>query len=202
LPIAAGEHEVNFGLDQIDGVPVTLAEGDNKRINLTDPAGRRVARLEAPTRDLPEAVCGGFWEISTPRAFGVANKIVTVKGGETLDLGVSPRHEGKGYQLRASSWSRAIQVPLGDRGAGPKVLALGRIDVDDVSLNGGPSTVKGTYDVFPADASGKASGGSILICHPATNTGVDVLPGHYRVEVTYRTVEAGTKTDVHIIDVP
>lgn len=31
---------------------------------------------------------------------------------------------------------------------------------------------------------------------------LDLAPGKYRIEVTYKTVEAGDKIDVHLLDVP
>jgi hypothetical protein len=95
-----------------------------------------------------------------------------------------------------------VVIPLGDRGAGPRVWQLVRIDVDDVTINGGPTTARGTYAVYPANAAGTRTGPSFLACKPETSTGVDVPPGRYRVEVSYRTVEVGEKVDVHGVDVP
>jgi hypothetical protein len=98
-------------------------------------------------------------------------------------------------------WKDRIGVPLGDRGAGPKTFALGVVDVDDVLINSTQPRVAGTWAIFKADAPGNRTGDNLLTCVPATNSGVPMPPGHYRVEVYYRTVEAGQKTDVHIIDI-
>ena len=204
LPLFEGRYEVNYGLDAIDGVPVTMISGAMQVIAAYDTANRRVTRLKAPARDLPDAECGNGghkWILSV--ANSSAFQEVTVESGDELDVGISPRHEGSSYTLRASAWRSNVAIPLGDRGMGPKKWELGRIDVDDVSINGSATKVKGTYAIFAADpTTGAASGPNFVTCAPKTGSGVDVPPGHYRVETTYHTVEAGDKTDVQVIDVP
>lgn len=204
VPVLDGDYELNFGLNGVDGVPIRVGAGEQKSVSLTDMAARRVTRLKAPIRELPNATCGWSgekeWLISLSNV--ATTQAVVVPDGAELDLGVSPRHEGAQYKLRHRVWSREVAIPLGERGAGPLPYNVGRIDVDHVSINGGPPSVTGRYEIFVADAAGARVGGNILTCTPETNSGVDVPPGHYRVEVHYSTVESGAKTDVHIVDAP
>lgn len=204
LPLVEGAYEINFGFFATDGVAVEIASGSTKVVTLTDPAGRRVTRVRAPTRELPDATCDDSFQ-ARPWTISLKGQptpwhTVAVKDGEELDLGISWRNEGKQYTLQPPMLSSPIEVPLGDRGT-VKTWQIGRIDVDDVTINGG-STVVGTYQVFVANAEGARVGGNLLKCAPKTNSGIDIPHGHYRVEVTYKTVEAGQKVDVHIIDVP
>lgn len=203
-PLLAGTYEVQFGLNAVDGVPLVVESGKTSIVTLTDTANRRVARLRAPARDLPDATCGSAanqrWTIGLLGNWS-SSTVFNAKDGDELDLGVSPKHEGAVYTLVASAWANAINVPNGDRGAGAKVWALERLDITDVTVNGN-TTVPGTYAIYPANAAGAAIGANFLRCQPPTNSGVDVPPGRYRIEIKYNTVEAGTKTDVEIVDVP
>lgn len=203
-PLLAGAYEVNFGLYALDGIPLAVESGKTTIVTLTDTANRRVTRVHAPARDLPDATCGGAagqrWTIAVHGDYA-AYTVFNANDGDELDLGISPKHEGAGYTLTASAWVNAINVPSGDRGAGAKVWALSRLDITDVTVNGN-KTVPGTYAIYPANAAGVATGPNFLRCQPPTNSGVDVPPGRYRVEIKYNTVEAGTKTDVHVVDVP
>lgn len=201
LPLLAGDYYISFGL--ADGVVARMVPGTTTIVTLTDPAARRVVRLRAPVRELPDATCATPAE-ATPwelRLRGEPNtRSIVLKAGEELDVGVALGMPTV-HELRASAWGSAVVLPLGEPGAGPKTWQLGRIDVDDVSING-RATVKGRYAVYPADANGVATDQNFLGCTPTTNTGVDVPPGRYRVEIKYWTTEAGEKTDVHVVDVP
>ena len=204
--VLAGDYEINYGVGGVDGAAVKLAPGDVKTISLSDPAGRRVTRIKAPIRALPNAFAdSGGGEIFTVTLAGDLNgnsfSSVTLDDGEEIDVGVSPGHEGAAYTFRHIGWREPIALPLGQRGAGPLKWELGRIDVKDVLVNG-TTTVRGTYQIFQANAQGQANGPAFVRGKPATNTGVDVPPGKYRVEVTYATAETGPKVDVHVIDVP
>jgi hypothetical protein len=201
-PMLEGEYDFAFGLDATDGVRAKVTAGGTTIVKLSDPSDRRVTRLKAPARERPNASCGTVdpnWYIELASG-ATTYASVSLKDGEEVDLGVSRRAEGKSYRLRAGIWSRPVAVPLVPRGVGPGVWPIGRIDVDHVSINGGPPTVKGTYAIYPADSTGKAIGDNILRCTPETNTGVDVPPGHYRIEISYPTAESGTKVDVHVVD--
>jgi hypothetical protein len=127
--------------------------------------------------------------------------MLSLAPGEELDVGTAPWNDNASYYLRHGLWENPVVVPLGDRGAGPKPLALGVVDVEDVLINSTQPRVPGSWRIFKADAQGKATSSHLLKCTPATNSGAPMPPGHYRVEVRYSTVEAGSKTDVHIIDI-
>ncbi|MFO0674732.1 MAG: hypothetical protein U0235_34805 [Polyangiaceae bacterium] len=202
VPLLAGDYEVNYGMGGLDGVSFKVAPGEKKSVVLTDPATRRIARIQAPaSRDRPSTACGNggtAYNVSSGSSYAAR---VDLAPGETVDVGVSLRNEGARYRISAPAWAGIVDVPLGERGAGPKVYALGRIDVTDVQINGGP-LVKGTYQIYPATASGDRAGGAFLSCNAATETGVDVPPGKWRVEVSYPSVDSGTKIDVHVVDVP
>lgn len=203
FPVLEGEYDVQFGLGAIDGIRVRVGANEVVRADLLRLTDRRVTRVKAPVRELPTASCSGTatdrWTIGL--SSGTTTQQVAVAAGEELDLGVSPRHEGVSYTLSHPTWLSPHAVPLGERGAGPRPWAIGRIDVDDVTINGGPQTVRGYYAIFPANVDGNASGPALLRCKPPTNTGVDVPPGRYRVEIEYDTVASGRKKDVHVVDV-
>lgn len=204
IPILAGTYEINFGIGAIDGVPVTVAAGETKSVVLTDMSARRVTRIQAPaSRDRPSTACGNngtTYNISTTGA-GQNMAKVDLAPGEAIDVGVSPHYDTGRYHIAAPGWARIVDVPIGNRGAGPLVWTLGRIDVTDVQINGG-SLVKGHYQIYQANANGDRVGNPFLSCEPATETGVDVPPGKWRVEVSYPSVDSGTKVDVHVVDVP
>lgn len=203
VPVLEGNYEVRFGID--DGVPVQLHAGEIKTVNLNDFSARRVTRLKAPTRTLADVDCG-FGGAAPARAWSLhgasETRYVTVDDGKELDIGVSPASEGAQLAISNVAWTTSVGVPFGARGAGPMTWELGRIDVLDVKVNGAAERVRGTFNVYAADSAGNRMGDSFLRCTPATNSGVDVPPGKWRVEVHYDSVESGPKTDVHVVDVP
>lgn len=203
-PLPPGSYLLQFGL--FDGVTAVVKAGETTKVTLTDPGDRRVTRLVAPVRELPTVRClpddaPAAWHIGHTSLASITGAKVSVESGGELELGIAKLYEGVAYTLRASAWSKPVDVPSGDRGAGPRRWQVGRIDIDDVTVNG-TSKVKGTYAVFAADSQGKAIGPNFLRCSPPTNSGVDLPPGRWHVEVSYSTVEAGTKVDVHVVDLP
>ncbi len=205
-PLLEADYELDFGFNATDGIRVSIKAGTSTTVKLTQPADRRITRLKAPVRELPTATCGGGgdkeWFIGLANNAGGGSQSVLLKDGEELDLGVSKKKEGAQYLVYHRAWQQWHKVPLGERGAGPRLWTMGRIDVDHVSINGGPPSLPGVYAIYPANAAGEAIGANMLRCKPATNSGVDIPPGRYRVVVDYRTVEAGMKQDVHVVDVP
>jgi hypothetical protein len=199
-----GSYEVNFGVGGVDGVPVVLAAGDTKKVTLTDTTQRRVARIQAPTRDMPEANCGGLegksYRIST-FGRGSVHADAAMPDNAELDIGIAPSKGNVSYQLQVGAWRESVPVPLPALGQGPLAFKLGRADIDDVLINATQPRVPGTYQIYRTDASGNR-GAQMLRCEPKTKSGVDLPPGKYRIEVRYNTVEAGDKIDVHMLDVP
>jgi hypothetical protein len=101
--------------------------------------------------------------------------------------------------------SNAIPLTLSPAGGAIATLALGRVDVDDVDVatNTGSTTVKGTYRLYKIT---QKNGQDVVSTRPITqcptSTGIDVVPGRYKLVVDYQTVETGVKQTVDIIDVP
>lgn len=203
MAVIGSGFEVNFGISNIDGIAVAPQAGNTQQITLSGNAGRRISRIQAPaSRDMPPANCGwqkDVYMVSINASGG--QRSVTLAPGETIDFGTSPRFDNYHYYLQANAWQSSVDIPIGQRGAGPELTKLGRIDVDDVLINSTQPRVKGTYQIYRANPDGSAKGGGLLSCSPSTKTGVDLLPGKYRVEVSYSTIEAGLKTDVHVVDV-
>jgi hypothetical protein len=199
-----GSYEVNFGVGGVDGVPVVLAAGDTKKVTLTDTTKRRVARIQAPTRDMPEAACGGL-DGKSYRILVSGNSSdyadAAMPDGSELDVGVAPSKGNASYQLHVGAWRDTVPVPLPAAGQGPLTFKLGRADIDDVLINATQPRVPGTYQIYRTDASGSRIA-PMLSCEPKTKSGTDLPPGKYRIEVKYKTVEAGDKVDVHMLDVP
>jgi hypothetical protein len=214
IPLLAGDYEVNFGIGGIDGVSASVDAGEIKSVNVTDPSHRRVGRVRFPVAELPDASCSSDdanypeWSITGMPHGSVGHatplpQALRMEPGDEFEIGASPAHPKAAYSIRnVRSWRSDIPVPLGARGAPPSTLALGRIDVDDVSINGGASIVRGTYAVHARDQYGNIVKDNFLKCTPPTNTGVDVPPGSYRIYVFYRTVETGDQQAIYDVRVP
>ncbi len=90
-------------------------------------------------------------------------------------------------------------------------VPVDRIDVNDITLTketGEKYTVQGTWQLFTPGPNNswvpflvRDCGAGTTPFSAQTKTGVDVLPGNYRVLVNYTTAE-GSKTQEHIISVP
>ncbi len=203
VALLAGNYEVNFGVGGYDGVPVKVAAGATTKAVLTDTSQRRVVRIKAPVREMPTASCGGgdpnLYRIAIPGSNSSVE--AAMADSAELDVGAAPSKPMAKYELTASAWSRAVPLPLPVASQGLSTLALGRVDIEDVLINATQPRVPGTYQIYQTDASGNR-GAPMLRCIPKTKTGVDLPPGKYRIEVTYNTVEAGDKIDVHQLTVP
>lgn len=204
-PVLGAEYEVNYGVGAIDGVAFKIAEGETKSVVLSDTQTRLVTRVKAPpARALPDANCGRgeprALKISVPPASyqeQLASADVKLADGETIEVGLSAKNKDRKYQVGNSNWRDTVPLPKAQAGA-PIKWELGRIDVHDVKVNG-TQTVKGTYRIF---VGGTAVGQPFLACDPPTETGVDLPPGTYAVQIRYSTTEAGEKIDTHVVTVP
>jgi hypothetical protein len=200
-----GAYNIDWGF--LDGTSIALAAGDNKVVDLKEITDRRITRVKTTKGDYPTA-CNGKNAFSLgwrpPYVGGWPNSYSSWDGNE-IDLGISAQNAGYKYvhAVYNDIWPQWIDMPSGEPGAGPLVWTIGVIDIDDVLINQGQPRVKGTWQVFGADPkTGQRDGNApLLTCVPPTGTGAPLPPGHYRVEVYYNTVEAGQKTDVHIIDI-
>ena len=114
------------------------------------------------------------------------------------------------YELVVSNVSRKVDLKIGQRMS----VTIPRIDVNHVKVtreDGTTYMVAGNYQVYREEAPG-GNWVPILLknmdtsCYVRgsfasfpTRTGIDVLPGKYRVVITYATSEGG-KTQEHILD--
>jgi hypothetical protein len=200
--IALFNNTYSLGWGLLDGVSIGVQAGENKLVNLTDPADRRISRLKSTKGDYPTA-CGSKnnWTIGWRQQGSVGDQNEAAWDGSDIDLGIAVWSEGAWYVVRADIWKNATPVPSGERGAGPLETTIGVVDIDDVLVNGA-QRYPGTWAVFAADPkTGEKTSENLLYCTPPTKTSAPLPPGHYRVEVYYYTAEAGQKTDIHIVDI-
>ncbi len=195
-PVLPGEYA--FAITPIDGAVVAVAAGSVATADLRSPASRRMANVRFEAGGLPNG-CGESLVYLRHQGPGASNgaiapklvpvtvrtqdaKAVVVGVNDAIvtraNAGIEPRPE-----LVLPCVTRPLPIPLGNVGAGPREMKVGRLDVDDVDVTGdfGASTVRGTYEVFAA-----ASGEAVLARSLSTGTGVDLPAGTYRLVVRYR----------------
>jgi hypothetical protein len=191
---ANAAHQIEWGL--LDGQAFTTArEGSISTVRLDAVGPRMRVKIVAPTRELPEA-CDD--RANPPGTITVANGGGRMRGVLESELVVgfnpviakyhrAPETPNATYRLPCTGWDMPLQ--LSASGASPRVLRLGRIDVDDVEVtlpSGGTELRRGTYRII-------ARGGAVLGTRDfPTNTGIDVPPGSYDVDVTH-TSNAGER---------
>lgn len=179
-----GDYAIPWGYG--DGVVFTVRPNATTFVNAWDYAQRRVVRVVPPTRELPDA-CSGTYSISA--ANGNAGESFP-SFTEPFEVGQNEVIHQEAYGQPSSSVelglpcvSTTYTLPLGAKGAGPKVAKLGRLDVDDVAVkmsDGTTQKVRGSYRLFDAQ------GQSILRqSWYSTNTGLDLPPGTYKLHVDY-----------------
>lgn len=138
--------------------------------------------VRAPVRELPNARTDALVvKVTGP---GRNEASIDVARERTVKaVGFAPGERNASLTLGP----RTMPITLQDGATIP--LALGRVDVDDVTVrreNGTTYEQKGTY-LLTCVTDGTVVGTF------STGTGVDVLPGDYRADVTYSTAE-GPKT--------
>ena len=205
LPLA---YTYTFGL--FDGFDTTVEPSKIDTIDLDVRTNRRQVRIVAPARALGDAAMCKGWTITgkrTDRSKQSAAGIV-IPSGTVVLLGehVTDASQTGEYWLRTGPGDVApAKFTLGDTGGDPATLNVGRIDVTDVAVkqnDGTTANVRGQYTISRVTTN--TAGGEVLdsVCAGQTNTGVDVLPGTYRLVTTYSTVEVGTKTTTQDVTVP
>ncbi|WP_394827654.1 hypothetical protein [Pendulispora albinea] len=214
--VVPGSYYLEYGM--IDGVPIDVAASETKRFKGWEYAGRRVAKIIAPVRELPTASCAqGGGSLAVPKysltayhpSLGSRYDYLSLADGETVEVGAAAKHASQGYTLTITGVSGSFSLPLGATGAGPQAFPIGRLDVDDVRVtqaDGSVKIVRGTYAAYlktGVDSSGNEvfAYSNSLNCTPDTNTGVDLIRGRYKVVVAYPTVEQGTKYSNIVVDV-
>jgi hypothetical protein len=118
----------------------------------------------------------------------------------TYDASVTPASGTVSYEISVNG-TRA-PLPLAAVGAAPVDFQVGRFDVDHVDVTNADGThknVPGLYKVSRLNVDGTV--GYHVASDCKTNSGLDVVPGKYKVSVAYRVTE-GPKTVEYTIDVP
>lgn len=217
--ILPGTYRLSYEL--ADGVEFEIDAGKKKTIAIAPSAGRRIAKIVAPTRELPTARCASagvdtpgvfVWTQDEPlprlRRWGDA----PIADGASLEVGAASWHPDVKYMIRTTGTDLFVPLPLGAPGKGPLVYKLGRLDVDDVAVtqpDGSKKRVAGTYAVWTMiQRKGTwVEGEPVIECGEErietlpTNTGIDLPVGKYKLRVTYETAEAGKKTNEYTVDV-
>ncbi len=193
--VAPGEYTFSWGI--ADGRKINVAAGSVTTQALFAHEGRRIARIPAPTRELPNA-CSE----NAPRLYYQTSAAASYYGGNPIpydtEVGQASFTAQYLYTVTLPCISDYVPVALGAVGAGPLDMKVGRIDVDDVTVtnvDGSSHVQRGTYVIVNA-----ASGRTVTATYP-TNTGIDVLPGTYNVVATYTTSAGTTKTTTSSVTV-
>jgi len=202
-PRFAGTYRFTWGLH--DGVDVPLAANQMKVVNLGDFSGRRAIRIvAAPVRELPECTSAPY-QLS---ANNTSSRQAALLPGQTVLVGEAAwkRDPSINYFLSTpgTNHGRQFSISMPAQVGQVTEYRLGRLDIDDVAVDtpAGVRPVRGSYGIFPLTIVNgqEVVGGQISNC--STHTGVDVLPGRYRIHVTYWTVESGSKSTIIDVDVP
>lgn len=215
VPIRPGKYTMDFGVPGIAASKsVTVSAGKIADVDTTPPDIRSTVHFDD---DDPSAFPEAALQILTLTVEGDANEgnIRLETGG--LDAKFFPQGASSDtvtYVLDHGD-SKSVKVPA--HGTGKAVLS--RIDVDDVAVSDGGSTVKiggtwmlerqesnGDWETFNTCASttsenrctgGRGAGGL------ATGRGLYVPDGEYRVTVSYKTAaDPDTQTKVYPVSIP
>lgn len=191
VPVFPGTYSYHWGLG--DGLTFSLEGGEVKTIDPRSYSQREVARIVPGARNKPNA-CSSSATLSW--TLGHTPDQDAIDLSEPVEIGRNPHNMPQGYRdvqmtLSLGCVKGGAPIVYGTEGAGPADLKLGRVDVSDVDVrqaDGSTKKTRGSYTIHPADSSGWSS----EVAGPfTTETGVDLLPGTYRVVVSYPT-SAGT----------
>lgn len=172
----------------VDG-HATVAPGMTQTLNLPTPVViRGNIVVKPPTRDFPNAVA------PAPVIVGMNGP---GRNNVSVDLAAARNLKVVGYSDVANNGyaklgGRTLALTL--HGGQTLTLPIGRVDMDDVVVtreDGTTVKVRGTYTVTCTDD-------NVRLGPFATSTGVDVLPGKYRVDLTYTTA-LGVQTKSYTI---
>lgn len=194
-PVLPGEYA--FSITPFDGAVATVTAGNTTTVDLRSPAGRRMASVRFEAGALPNGCRESRVHVRHQgpgaAAGGGAAKLVPLtvrtQDAKSVDLGVNDAIVTRANagiapqpELVLPCVTRPVPIPLGNLGAGPRAMKVGRLDVDDVDVTGdfGKATVRGTYEVFVA-----ATGEPVLASSLPTGTGIDLPAGTYRLVVHY-----------------
>ena len=209
LPLASGDYTVAYGIGNADGARIMVDSGHYSVVTLRSTRGRRVTRLHAPKRLFPDGACGSDaptqgWTVTLKRntssIYGdkIESQLVTLADAEQLDVGALGFNGS--YRIKFPLWDDGYRygetdLPAGKDSMDPTDFAVGRIDIDDVIVNG--HLVRGTYAIYSGNENGRVGPNSLplLACSLSTHTGLDAPAGYlFWVETTYQDADGKTQT--------
>ncbi len=204
-----GTYHFSFGL--FDGVDLPIRGGSSQAIDFDSSdslAQRRLAEIQDPVRNFPGR-CGNpsadpVYELSASRNGGSTGGVFSASAGAHYIVGDFVGDNGRSVITIKIDGTQIGTVATAAPGAPPAILAIGRIEIDDVAVtqsSGAIVKVPGLYTIERATTSNGVKTFENLCVQMPTKSGVDVLPGTYRVTTTYSTVEAGKKTVVQSVTV-
>jgi len=204
-PRFAGPYRLVWGFH--DGVDLQLTANQVKQVNFGDLTNRRAIRIVAPpVREFPD--CSSNRDYYWVTASNVSSRRQKLAAGQSVLIGEAAwkRDQGIVYTLWTPGMfeSTALRLDMPAQLGQVAEYRLGRLDIDDVAVqtSGGIQKVRGSYRIYQLKMVNgqEVEGENLNVC--STHTGLDVLPGRYRIYVTYQTIEAGQKTTVMNVDVP
>lgn len=225
VPVGPGDFAFSLSLEDFNTPPlwsnvVTLASGEVKAVDLSPPELRGKIVIKPPTRMFP-TVRQETWFAASRSYSAETLASYPVQGGayrEKYLLNPSSWAENVGKLasdlehtvLGNTAWTRGYflwlngtYVNLEVAPGGTTVVQMQRLDVDDVEVtreDGTTFRTEGRYSIEWLTPAGTYVVWPELQNLP-TKTGVDLVAGHYRVTVSYNTLEPpGPKQDVYEID--
>lgn len=225
VPVGPGDYNFEIALEELYTPPVwsevvSLAAGEVKSIDLSPPELRGKIQIKPPTRAFPSAkqetwfAASLFYSGETLAGYPTQGRAYREKylvnpstwaanvGALATDLEhtvLGKTAWPRGYFLWLNGTYANFEVAPG----GTTVVQMQRLDVDDVEVtreDGTKFRTAGTYSIEWLNPAGNYVAWPELQKLP-TKTGVDLVPGHYRVTVAYTTLEPpGPKQDVYEID--
>lgn len=225
VPIAPGEYLFALSLEDFNAPAlwsnlVTLASGEVQSVDLAPPDMRGKVVIKPPKRMFPSVRQETWFAASRSYSAETLASYPTQGGAYREKYLLNPSTWATNVGALAAdlehtvlgntAWTRGYFLWLNGTYAnfevapgGTTIVQMQRLDVDDVEVtreDGTTFRTQGTYSIEWLSPSGAYVAWPELQKLP-TKTGVDLVPGHYRVTVAYTTLEPpGPKQDVYEID--
>ena len=225
VPVGPGEFSFALALEAIDELPfwsdtITLASGEVKSLDLSPPDPRGQIVIKPPVRAFPSArleswfATSRFYSVETLAGYPTQGKVYREKyllnqasWAINVDaLTAELEHTVLGntaWKKRYFLWLNGTYATYEVEPGKTTTVQMQRLDVDDVDVtreDGSKFRTAGTYSIEWLNPAGTYVAWPDLQKLP-TKTGVDLVPGHYRVTVAYTTAEPpGPKQDVYELD--
>jgi hypothetical protein len=197
-PVLPGTYSFRWGV--ADGFTTTIAPGEVRVLDFASAPDRRITRVVAPTRELPDASGLTSYEIVA----GAKKMTRTAAAEQSFQVGVAADANVPHVLAIVSAAARQeTPLPVPAAAGAPARFEIQRIDVDHVEVTSsfGTTSVPGSYVVS------RREGASLvpIVLAPdgwPTNTGLDLLPGIYQVTTTFRRLDGTAGTDVQDVTLP